>query len=136
MSETEFSDPRVAELAERTGEAPKPFFEVVDHDTLIEAVRARIREIGITYETLDAMGFARGHVGKIMAPRRTRNTRGIGRLTFGLLLQFTGMKLIAVEDPETTEKYRPHWKKRVQALPQSQRRRPRMSRLVRCRSRR
>ncbi|HEY5129389.1 MAG TPA: hypothetical protein VIJ35_19240 [Bradyrhizobium sp.] len=70
--------------------------------------------ISITHEGLEALGFAKGHIGKLLAPNRSKN---VGPKTFGPLLQLLGIKLIAIEDKEGTKNMRPHWVKRRKAAP-------------------
>jgi hypothetical protein len=92
----------------------RAFATITDYDGFIAAIVARMTAIGITHEGLEALGFAKGHVGKILAPNRSKN---VGPKTFGPLLQLLGLKLIAVEDEKMTEEMRPHWQKREKALP-------------------
>jgi hypothetical protein len=88
---------------------------VTDYDEMIGALRARMAELGVTNETIGAIaGLAGGYVGKLLAPSRIKN---LGPMSFGVMLQSLGMKLIAVEDIKTTEKMRPRWEKRKKALP-------------------
>ena len=92
----------------------RAFATITDYDGFIAAIVARMTAIGITHEGLEALGFAKGHVGKILAPNRSKN---VGPKTFGPLLQLLGMKLLAVEDEKMTAQMRPHWQKREKALP-------------------
>jgi len=92
----------------------RAFATITDYDGFIAAIVARMTAIGITHEGLEALGFAKGHVGKILAPNRSKN---VGPKTFGPLLQLLGIKLIAVEDEKMTEEMRPHWQKREKAAP-------------------
>jgi hypothetical protein len=90
----------------------RAFAIIADYDGFIAAIVARMTAIGITHEGLEALGFAKGHVGKILAPNRSKN---VGPKTFGPLLQLLGMKLLAVEDEKMTAQMRPHWQKRKKA---------------------
>ena len=92
----------------------RAFATITDYDGFIAAIVARMTAIGLTHEGLEALGFAKGHVGKILAPNRSKN---VGPKTFGPLLQLLGIKLIAVEDEKMTEEMRPHWQKRKKAFP-------------------
>ena len=92
----------------------RAFAIIADYDGFIAAIVARMTAIGITHEGLEALGFAKGHVGKILAPNRSKN---VGPKTFGPLLQLLGIKLIAVEDEKMTAQMRPHWQKREKSLP-------------------
>jgi hypothetical protein len=88
---------------------------VTDYDEMIGALRARMAELGVTNETIGAIaGLAGGYVGKLLAPSRIKN---LGPLSLGLMLQSLGLKLIVVEDAETSAKMRPQWAQRKKAAP-------------------
>lgn len=88
---------------------------VTNYDEMIDALRRRMFELGVTNETIDAItGLQSGYVGKLLAPSRIKN---LGPLSFGAMLQGLGLKLVVVEDRETTEKMRPRWTQREKALP-------------------
>ena len=89
--------------------------EICDYDGLIAAIRARMRELGVTNETIDSItGLQSGYVGKLLAPSRIKN---LGSMSFGVMLQSLGMKLIAVEDKKTSEIMRSRWTQRKKAHP-------------------
>jgi hypothetical protein len=80
---------------------------VTDYDEMIGALRARMAELGVTNETIGAIaGLAGGYVGKLLAPSRIKN---LGPMSFGVMLQSLGLKLIVVEDAKTSAKMRPQW---------------------------
>jgi hypothetical protein len=88
---------------------------VTDYDGMIAAIRGRMRELGVTNETIDAItGLPSGYVGKLVGEGRIKN---LGPMSFGVMLQSLGLKLIVVEDPKTTAKMRPRWMQREKALP-------------------
>jgi hypothetical protein len=88
---------------------------VTDYDGMIGALRARMLELGVTNETIGAIaGFASGYVGKLLAPSRIKN---LGPMSFGVMLQSLGLKLIVVEDAKTSAKMRPQWAQRKKAAP-------------------
>jgi hypothetical protein len=88
---------------------------VTDYDEMIGALRARMAELGVTNETIGAIaGRAGDYVGKLLAPSRIKN---LGPMSFGVMLQSLGLKLIVVEDAETSAKMRPRWAQRKKALP-------------------
>jgi hypothetical protein len=88
---------------------------VTDYDGLITAIRARMRELGVTNETIDSItGLQSGYVGKLLAPSRIKH---LGSMSFGVMLQSLGLKLIVVEDAETSAKMRPQWAQRKKAFP-------------------
>lgn len=89
--------------------------EVKDYDGMIAAIRARMTEIGVTNETMDALtGLQSGYVGKLLAPTRIKN---LGPQSFGLMLQSLGLKLIVVVDDVTSAKMQERWNKREKAAP-------------------
>jgi hypothetical protein len=70
---------------------------VTDYKQLMDALRARVRELDVTLETIDAVaGFHSNYSGKLLAPTPIRT---LGRLSLGALLQSLGLALIVVEDP-------------------------------------
>src|SRR6185369_1188563 len=70
---------------------------VRDYARLIGALRARVRELDITLETIDSVvGFHSNYAGKLLAPVPVRT---LSRLSLGALLQSLGLALIVVEDP-------------------------------------
>jgi hypothetical protein len=88
---------------------------VTDYDEMIGALRARMAELGVTNETIGAIaGLAGGYVGKLLAPSRIKN---LGPMSFGVMLQSLGLKLIVVEDAKTSAKMRPQWAQRKKAAP-------------------
>jgi hypothetical protein len=88
---------------------------VTDYDGMITAIRARMRELGVTNETIDSItGLQSGYVGKLLAPSRIKN---LGPMSFGVMLQSLGLKLIVVEDAKTSAKMRPQWAQRKKAAP-------------------
>src|SRR5262245_9369487 len=72
--------------------------EVRTANDLRAMFRARIVSLGITYETVDAIGgLASGHTAKLLAPEPQRR---FGPMAIECLLGATGLKLVAVEDGE------------------------------------
>jgi hypothetical protein len=88
---------------------------VTDYEEMIAAIRARMRELGITNETVDAItGLPAGYTGKLIAGNATKN---MGRMSFGAILQALALRLIVVEDAAAAEKMRPRWAQRKKAAP-------------------
>jgi hypothetical protein len=76
--------------------------QVADYSSLIRAVRARVAELGITHETLDAIsGLQSGYASKLLADPPIRR---IGPLTLFIVLQSLGMSLSLVEDRKWMER--------------------------------
>lgn len=77
---------------------------VTDYDTLQDALRDRADELQASRATIDDLaGLPSGYSGKLLGKAQVR---GITKLTLGPLLQTLGLKLIVVEDKETTAKIR------------------------------
>jgi len=88
---------------------------VTNYDELIEALRARVAELGITNATLEVItGLPDGYVAKVLGAGRTRN---LGALSFGLIFQGLGLRFAVFEDAAATEKMRPRWTQRKKAPP-------------------
>jgi hypothetical protein len=88
---------------------------VHDYDEMIGALRARMAELGVTNETMDYItGLQSGYVGKLLGPSRIKN---LGPKSFGAMLQSLGLKIVIVEDAETSEKMKSRWQKREKAKP-------------------
>jgi hypothetical protein len=72
--------------------------EVRSTADLRDAFRARVRDLGIAYETVDAIaGLPVGYTGKLLGANPSRN---FGAVSFDSLLGALGLKLVAVEDTE------------------------------------
>ena len=69
---------------------------VKDYSGLMDALRARVRELKVTHATIDDVaGLQINYVGKILAPVPLR---AIGPVSLGPLLQSLGLKLVVMED--------------------------------------
>jgi hypothetical protein len=74
------------------------------YDGLMDLLRKRKNELGITFECLDAAsGTQPGYSAKICAPVPIRV---LGRLSLGLMLQAMGLTLLVCEDRAALEKIR------------------------------
>jgi hypothetical protein len=74
-------------------------------DDLVEAIRARRDELGITCETMDAIsGLSAGHSAKLAC-----GTKGIGRVSLPAVLGALGAALVLVEDPEQRTRVADRW---------------------------
>jgi hypothetical protein len=73
---------------------------------LIAAFRARVRELGISYETIDELaGWTSRYASKVLGEEPLRH---MGVMAFDTMLATLGLKLIAVPDPEKLEKIKNH----------------------------
>jgi hypothetical protein len=74
---------------------------------LIAGFRARQAELGIPYETLDALaGWTTRYASKVLAEEPSRH---LGVMAFDALLVVLGLKLVLIHDPEKLEKIRKHY---------------------------
>ncbi len=95
---------------------PAQIGEVVDYDSLIATMRARADQLQISHQSIDAIaGWADGLAGKYLVSAQLKRHRPDGMRTaarrlsmqsLGAMLSALGLRLIAVEDPDTTERYR------------------------------
>jgi hypothetical protein len=68
------------------------------YDGLVAVVRHRLAEVASTCEAVsDLAGLTTTHVSKLVNPKRSRI---LGRISFTVLLQVLGLKLVAVVDEE------------------------------------
>jgi hypothetical protein len=75
------------------------------YDDLHRFLRARAEALNISRLTIDeATGLPAGYASKLLAPKPTKKA---GALSFGLMLQALGVKLLAVEDEQALKKIRP-----------------------------
>lgn len=83
---------------------------VASYDELIDAIRTRKAELGLSDATVDSIsGLAAGHTGKLLGPAQVKT---LGKVSMGLLLQALGLVLVVVEDPAQTEKMRAQYAQR------------------------
>jgi hypothetical protein len=96
------ADCRHEEMPEQTNKHPLDGTSLATVRTgadLCVMFRERIASLGITYETADSIaGLPAGYTAKLLAPTPLRR---FGPVAIECLLGATGLKLLAVEDPET-----------------------------------
>jgi hypothetical protein len=74
---------------------------------LLDALRERRDEVGITLEKLDDIaGHPSGYSAKLLAPVPIKN---LGWLSFGLTLDALGVALVMVENPEQIKRVENRW---------------------------
>jgi hypothetical protein len=90
--------------------APHVVATVSDHNQLLEAIRRRIQELGLSYEVVnDLAGLQENYLTKVISnppPKR------MSPFTQFLILQALGLRIKQEEDPELIEKLRGRWTKR------------------------
>jgi hypothetical protein len=97
----------VSELAEAPPEvlahpgadpAVKPYAEITDYLGLLTAIRARIVELDVSYERINALaGVADGYLAKLLCDPPIKY---FGTLSVFLVLQVLGLRIALVHDPE------------------------------------
>jgi hypothetical protein len=74
---------------------------------LLDALRERRDEVGITLERLDDIaGHPSGYSAKLLAPVPIKN---LGWLSFGLTLDALGVALVMIENPEQIKRVQNRW---------------------------
>jgi hypothetical protein len=69
-----------------------------DYDALIRIMRIRLSEVGSSCENVSALaGLTETHISKLVNPARSKV---LGRISFSVLLQVLGIRLVAVVDEE------------------------------------
>jgi hypothetical protein len=77
---------------------------------LLDALRERRDEVGITFETMDHVaGFPAGYSAKLLAPVAIKN---LGWMSLGAALGSLGIALIVVEDEEQIRRVAKRWVQR------------------------
>lgn len=90
---------------------PAVLAEVYRYTDLIDAMRARQNQLGISIETIEEIsGLSKGLPAKILGPSGIKN---LGPMSFGVMLETLGLKLLVVPDPQAEQKMRGKWAKRV-----------------------
>jgi hypothetical protein len=71
---------------------------VKDYDDLLALARARKVQLGVTFETLDAVsGVQAGYSAKLLAPSPNKR---FGPMSFGAIFGALGLQFVAIEDPD------------------------------------
>jgi hypothetical protein len=87
-----------------------PYATIGHSDALLAAIRKRIDELQITYETLEAIsGCQSGYCAKILGRPPAKRVQ---LYTAFLLIEALGLRVKLEEDPELTERLRHRWTKR------------------------
>lgn len=89
---------------------------VRDYVGLIAGIRARIVQLGLTYETVDALaGFTTRYTSRVLIEEPQRNThlqrhayRTMGLMSLGAMLGATGLKIALIEDVDAMERIQHH----------------------------
>jgi hypothetical protein len=91
-----------------------------DYDALVERVRERAADIGLSYQMIDEIsGLAEGHCGKVLADLRARQ---MGLNTFLAITQSLGIRAVFFADEKLTAQMAPLYEKRNQNKAHARRR--------------
>ena len=92
------------------------FRAVVDHhEALLDALRRRVAELGLTLETVENIaGLPVGYASKVLSdpPQKRMNA-----FTWFLVAQALGLRMVLEEDLELAEQMRGRWRKRHNKKP-------------------
>jgi hypothetical protein len=81
----------------------KPLAVVSNYLALIAALRARVLELGISFDTVDTIaGWADGYTSKVLAPEPSvgsKTKRAMGPMSFDAMLGTLAVKLAVLPDP-------------------------------------
>jgi hypothetical protein len=84
--------------------------EFADVDALIERLRERAVELGLTYRVIDELaGFGEAYTGKLLGAVRAKAMTVASLLTLASVL---GIRGVLVVDEELTRQMRPRWESR------------------------
>jgi hypothetical protein len=90
---------------------PRQLAEIYEYSQLLHALRVRRDELQISHTTIDDVGgFSPGYASKVLSDPPMR---GLGPVSFGLILGALGMKILLVEDYEALLRVRKGFKKRL-----------------------
>lgn len=103
-----------------SGEPPVLPRVISTGDELVDLIRRRRDELGITHETIDHLtGWASGYASKLLSPEPMK---GLGKQSLSLVLDALALgiaRIEFVEDPTVAARMRPRWlrRKRPQMRP-------------------
>lgn len=87
---------------------------ITTRDDLVDLIRRRRDELGITHETIDHLtGWASGYASKVLSPEPLKN---LGAKGLSLVLEALALGIVRVEfveDPEQAARMRPRWVRRL-----------------------
>lgn len=84
-----------------------------DYDGLIEALRQRKAELGLSCLLMDELsGLPAGYTGKVLGPRRIKS---LGAISTDAINGALGVKLAVIEDPDAMKRMAPRWERRNEA---------------------
>jgi hypothetical protein len=101
----------------------KPLAVVSNYLALIAGLRARVLELGVSFETIDQVaGWCDGYASKVLAPEPSlghKTKRAMGPMAFDAVLGALAVKLLLVPDPDQLRyiKRNRYFVHRVQAPP-------------------
>jgi hypothetical protein len=101
----------VSQNSPETKCGPRRLAVVRSYYDLVDALRARVLELGTDYEEIDRVsGYTDTYTSKLLAPRPSRN---FGEVSLGSMLGALGLELHVVENLAASAKARQRLKQRV-----------------------
>lgn len=90
---------------------PRIIAEYATYDGQVDALRARMTELGLTFQQVDALsGLASGYAAKCLGPKHSKK---LAELSFGLLAETLAVKFLMVVDEEALQRMEKRYEKRV-----------------------
>jgi hypothetical protein len=91
---------KISDPVQQIATPPRLLAEALDYASLRDGLRARARAIGISRSEIDHVGrLPDGHAGGLLAEN---SNRSLGIRSLGKIMKALGVRLLLVEDPETT----------------------------------
>jgi len=101
---------------------------VTTHEELLDLLRRRRDDLGLTHETIDHIaGWASGYCSKVLSPEPLK---GLGEQSLALVLDVLALgiaRIEIVEDPEQAARMRPRWTRRLRPKMRARRTRSELS---------
>jgi len=86
---------------------PRQLGEASDYNQLIAIYRARMAQLGLTFEQIDELsGLHYGYSNKILGPRQAKT---LGQISMPLLNKTLAVKLVVIEDLDALIEMAPRW---------------------------
>lgn len=82
---------------------------VIDYDTLMAAISARIDQLQISYECIDDLCGWSNYIGRVVGPSQSKT---IGNERLWKLMEVLAIQFVVADDPDALAKMQPLWEKR------------------------
>lgn len=88
---------------------------ITDPASMLDALRTRIAELQLSYESVDDLaGLADRYCCKLMTQPPMRQ---LGRISYWVLPQALGLRIVLEPDPDLCRRMAPRWQKRIRPRP-------------------